>query len=472
MLKSIRADRATSQQLLTWAAAGLVAIACVVLARHPSIVKLAALLAITVAAALIRRPALGPYVLVFGALFVPLDIPTGTEVPLNAAVLAVAAMVAFWLVGIALRAESGLVASNVNRPYGLFLCAGLLSVIIGTAIWDPMVPRTRNFLIVQLAQWAIFALSGAAMWRLGKLARGAVSLQALTYRFLGAAGVLAILFVIPGSDRYLPVTFAIQRAPFWALLTGLALGQLLFNRPLSGAWRAFLVAILAAVVLYAFFDRRERLSNMVGVVAVAGVLLLLRWPHLSRPALVLLVGLAFVFHSQLYDFAGGNAKWDESGGSRLVLIGRVIEVSLRNPITGLGPAAYRSYARLKPLAYQNALWLDPLVNSHNNYVDLFSQLGVLGLGLFIWFAVSMIRLALRLRRRYRHGFESGYVNGMLACWCGALVIMLLADWILPFVYNIGFPGFQASILVWLFLGGLVALDSPVANEPELSQAAA
>lgn len=36
--------------------------------------------------------------------------------------------------------------------------------------------------------------------------------------------------------------------------------------------------------------------------------------------------------------------------------------------------------------------------------------------------------------------------------------MLLADWILPFVYNIGFPGFQASVLVWLFMGGLVALE--------------
>ena len=34
--------------------------------------------------------------------------------------------------------------------------------------------------------------------------------------------------------------------------------------------------------------------------------------------------------------------------------------------------------------------------------------------------------------------------------------MMMADWILPFVYNIGFPGFQASVLVWLFLGGMVA----------------
>ena len=43
----------------------------------------------------------------------------------------------------------------------------------------------------------------------------------------------------------------------------------------------------------------------------------------------------------------------------MALIGRVIEVTMRNPITGLGPAAYRSYARMTPLPYQRAYWLEP-----------------------------------------------------------------------------------------------------------------
>ncbi len=59
------------------------------------------------------------------------------------------------------------------------------------------------------------------------------------------------------------------------------------------------------------------------------------------------------------------------------------------------------------------------------------------------------------------GFATGYVNGVLAAWTGALALMLFADWI-PLalhVYNIGFGGFQASVLVWLLLGGLVARES-------------
>ncbi len=32
---------------------------------------------------------------------------------------------------------------------------------------------------------------------------------------------------------------------------------------------------------------------------------------------------------------------------------------MRNPITGLGPAAYRPYARMKPLQYERAFYALP-----------------------------------------------------------------------------------------------------------------
>jgi hypothetical protein len=81
------------------------------------------------------------------------------------------------------------------------------------------------------------------------------------------------------------------------------------------------------------------------------------------------------------------------------------------------------------------------------------------MALFLWFMAELGKLGWRLSHRYRDGFLGGYINGMLAAWGGSMVLMMFADWVLPFVYNIGFPGFQASALVWLFLGGLVAVDN-------------
>jgi len=220
-----------------------------------------------------------------------------------------------------------------------------------------------------------------------------------------------------------------------------------------------------AVLLYCFVLERETLSNLVGVVPVIGMLVWLRWPR-ARWTFVALAILTLLFLLPvIYNFAGGDTEWEVSGGSRLALSGRVVEVTLRNPITGLGPAAYRAYARMKPLLYEGAYWLDPLVNSHNNYVDLFAHVGILGLALFFWFSAQVIRLGWRLRTRFTEGFAAGFVNAMLAAWVGALVVMVFADWILPHVYNIGFPGFQASVLVWMFLGGLISLEQVARGIP-------
>ncbi len=121
-------------------------------------------------------------------------------------------------------------------------------------------------------------------------------------------------------------------------------------------------------------------------------------------------------------------------------------------------AAYRPMA-LSNSPVCNALWWEPRISSHNNYVDLFAHFGIVGLAIFIWFAIEVARLGLKLHARFTSGFAAGYVNAMLAAGASSLVIMLLADWILPFVYNIGFGGFQASVLMWLFMGGLVTLDN-------------
>ncbi len=447
----------------TWAAAAVVLLGAAFLGSRPSPRWLVLLGAGMGAVVLLQWPILGLLALVPAALVVPLEFGTGTAVAVNPATLLVPALFVLWLLDMVRQRDLRLVPSRTTRPLSLFLLAGLVSLLVGNALWDPAVPRSGSFTLVQLAQWAIFAFSAGAFWLTGNLVRDEVWLRRLTFLSLAVAGSVAIVFVLIGGVSLVShrvVTVALIRAPFWLLLAALAGGQLLFNRELSSGWRSFLVATLGAVLVYVFHLQREVASHWVGVAAVAGVLAWLRWPRLRWPVVVLLLVLAStgVLSSTIYDFAGGDAEWSESGGSRLALIGRVVEVTMRNPITGLGPAAYRSYARMRPLPYGRALWLEPNVSSHNNYVDLFSHIGLLGLGLFFWFAAELTRLGLRLRTQFTKGFAAGYVNAMLAAWAGALTLMLMADWILPFVYNIGFSGFQASVLVWLFLGGLVALE--------------
>jgi hypothetical protein len=469
MIRTLRSSNLTGR-LRTTLAALLVLLAAAYLGRRPSIIWLALMIAIISGVALLALPVLGLPVLVLASLVLPLEIGTGTDVKLNLAALLIPALFAIWVLDRVRRRSVRIARTRANVPLLLFLAASLFSLLIGRATWDPMVPVGDNFLLVQLAQWAIFAFSALAFWLAGNLIKDQRWLWRLTAIFFLIGGGLAILQMLPGGRQITAsiATIAIIRAPFWVLLTALAAGQLLFSRSLSIPWRVFLVLAVGASLFYAFVSQQDTASNWVGLTAALGTLTWLRFPRL-RWAVVLIIVILLALGQlapTIYQFAGGDTEWTVSGGSRVVLIQRVIEVTMRNPVTGLGPAAYRLYAGMKPLGYQNAFWITPRVNSHNNYVDLFAHGGMLGLLLFFWFAWEIARLGVSLRKRYAHGFSSGYVNGMLAAGVGALVIMAFADWILPFVYNIGFAGFQASVLLWLFMGGLVALENLGGGETE------
>ncbi len=419
-------------------------------------------------ALMLRRPVVGLALMVVVALFVPLELGTGTAVRLTAVALFIPLLLLVWLLDMARHRSSRLAASGANLPLLLFLLMGLISLLIGIATWDPLVPRSANFTLVQLSQWAIFVLSALAFWLTASLVKDEAQLERLTWLFLWLAGALAVVLVVVGAGNLVGrvTTVALIRPPFWALLAGLAGGQLLFNPTLARGKRFFLMLVVVATLFYSLVQQRESISNWIGVGSALAVLLWLRFPRLRGVivVLVLAAALAGVLFPTVYDFAGGDDEWQESGGSRLVLIERVVEVTMRNPITGLGPAAYRPYTSTKPLPYGRALWIVPQVNSHNNWVDLFSHVGLIGLGLFVWFVWEVIRSAQKVRTQAASGFRAGFANGMLAVWISALVLMMFADWILPFVYNIGFEGFPASALVWLYLGGIVALENIVPHD--------
>lgn len=412
---------------------------------------------------LLNNPNIGLLLVTFVALVVRTQFDTGTDVSLTSITLFIPFLGIIWFADMAVHRRLNFRPSRLNLPLFIFILMSLLSLIIGRVTWDPLVHRNKNFILVQMSQWGIFALSGLAFWLSANIIRNERDLERFTWSFLSVGGVLALLTVVIGVDTligdYLPI--AIIRPPFWILLTGLAAGQLLYNPKLSRWKVAFLISILMASFIYAFIQQRESVSNWIGVGVTLLMLLWIRYPRTKWIALLIVVVAAItgILWPTVYNFAGGDVEWQTSGRPRLVLIERVVEVTMRNPITGLGPASYRAYSGIEPLPYRNAIWTYPQVSSHNNWVDIFAQVGLLGVAIFLWFSISVIRSAANLGKKASNGFRRGFANGMLALWIGALSIMMLADWILPFVYNISFEGFPASALVWFFLGGIVALEN-------------
>ena len=191
----IRTLRNSSQagRLRTALAALLVLLAAAYLGRRPSMLWLGMLAAGIGGAALLALPVLGLPALVLASLVVPLEIGTGTDVKLNLAALLIPALAVVWLLDMARRRDVRIAPSRANLPLLLFLAASLLSLLIGRVTWDPTVPVGGNFLLVQLAQWAIFAFSALAFWLAGNLIKDTRWLWRLTALFLLVGGGLAIL---------------------------------------------------------------------------------------------------------------------------------------------------------------------------------------------------------------------------------------------------------------------------------------
>jgi hypothetical protein len=98
-------------------------------------------------------------------------------------------------------------------------------------------------------------------------------------------------------------------------------------------------------------------------------------------------------------------------------------------------------------------------STHNNYFDILAQTGVIGFTIFIAVIFSLLKVGRQTLRRYRgqRDFSEVFAAVTLSGVGGALVGMMLGDWVLPFAYNETIGGFDNAVLTWGMLGGMVAL---------------
>lgn len=437
------------------------------LCYRPSVRYLALLVGIELLLVLMRQPALGLVAMAVFCLALPLEVSTGTDVSLTPPVLLIPIVALAWLANGLQRRSLWLPSSRTILPLILFLCSSLLSLFAGNAFWNPVVPRAGNLILIQIAQWGLFVLSAAIYVGAGVLDKNIVWLQRATWAFLITAAIAVARYYVPvlsalGGASY---WFGADTSMFWVWLGALATGQLVFNRQLSSRLRFGLLALLLAATYISVFRMSGWLSGWGPfAVSVIGVLWLRLWRYNRRFALLVAVILTIAvvaFFPILFQHAGGVEEYETSWQGRLLLYKTVWNLVKTNPILGLGPANYRHYGFVQYLSLgpDRALYVHANISSHNNFIDIYAQTGIVGLFFFSWFLIALGRLAWRLSSSHpSQDFVDGYVQGALGGLAGTLVAMMLVDWFLPFVYNVGFSGFRTSSLAWMFLGGLVAIE--------------
>jgi len=402
----------------------------------------------------LRWPPLGLAALILTALIVPFAIGTGTQTSLNAVVLLLPLLTGLWLFDMIVRQRR--LALHPSRPILPLLGLALTAILAFLAGQLPWFPTASAPLRAQLGGLAIYLLAVAAFLLAAHQIPNIRWLQRLTWLFLALGGLYIAGRLIPGLGR---ITWRIFQpgstgSLFWIWLVALAFAQALFNRELGRAWRWLLFTLILAAFYIGFFQARAWASGWLPPLIAVIAIFWAAAPRLGLPATLFGIGVVALNLQRVLDaiLLGDNQY---SYVTRLAAWRILAEIVRANPLLGLGPANYYWYTPLFPI-----LGWYVSFNSHNQYVDLIAQTGLLGLFFYLWFFWEMLRLAWRLRTTVSPcGFAQAYVYGVFGGLVGTLAAGALADWVLPFPYNIGLTGFRASVLGWLFMGGLAVVET-------------
>jgi O-antigen ligase len=409
---------------------------------------LSIILGIGVTLVILRWPPLGLAMAISAGMVVPFLGPSG----LNVSVVLVALLLGLWLLNMAVRQRQlRLVSSPAVWLSLCFIVIALLAFGAGQLSWFTFAEHAP--MGAQLGGLAIIVLSVGAFLLAAHQIQDEKWLRAMVWSFLAIATVSILArSVLPQFGLSTQALFQPVGTMFWIWVVGHGVSQAFINHDLHPSMRiALLVLVLISfyVLLVQKFDDK---SGWVSALICVAVILGARWWRVGIALVVITLLSAGFLASQVVAFDSYSIS--TRADAWLIMV-QIIKVS---PLWGLGFANYYWYTPLFPIRGYAVNF-----NSHNNYLDIVAQTGLLGLLFFLLFIGYMGWLAWRLRHEMQSGFSRAYAYAALGGLVAMVVAAMLGDWVLPFFYNIGLNGFRSSVIGWLFLGGLASLETLVVS---------
>jgi hypothetical protein len=431
----------------------LIAILAFMASRRELILVLLLPISVGVVLAFLRWPSLGLVFAPLGGLVIPFVGPSG----LNVTMLMVALLLGLWLLDLIVkRRQSQLARSRTLWPLLSFLVVAVCSFGVGQLPWLTFAHHAP--LGAQLGGLAIIVLSAATFLLVGNQMQDLHWLSKMTWAFIavGAMSVLvrSVLPILGLSTRSL---FPQVGTVFYIWLVAMAFSQALLNGALHRVWRLVLGGLVLVVLYVLFILKFGEKSGWLSVFVCVAVIIAARsWrAGLALVPVVVVAGLYFWSRLVSVDEYSISTRFDA-----WIIMAQIIKI---NPLLGLGFANYYWYTPLFPIRGYAVSF-----NSHNNYVDIVAQTGLLGLFCVLWIFWEIGWLGWQLRERVPSGFARAYVYGTLGGLAAMVVAGMLGDWVLPFFYNIGLNGFRSSMVGWLFLGGLVSLEQMARSQKSIA----
>lgn len=390
-----------------------------------------------------------------------LGVGTGTETQISFTLLIILFLLALWLVRLFIvdRSFSSVRESPLNWPVLAWSVAVVISMIWGSYyVEEPVRWMMNDRLMPRLMSTLVMIVSPFAALIVLNFTRSIGQIRFFVWWFIiyGAAAAVVQLMASFGGIRPPIFLNLFGQLPSWVAI--LALGQFFYNDALSKPQR---IALLGITGVWAFIQYGLGISWISGWFPLfmgVGIVVFLS----SRKMFILVVLVGVVYLAMNMDFVESLLAEEtaESGDTRLEAWNTTFEMISKHYLFGMGPVGYFFYLTVYIGGFFQL--------SHNTYVDMIAQTGIVGFVIYLWMwgSIGWLTLKTYLIAPAR-GFRKGLATSLMAVWPVTMVVMLLGDWVIPFPYTQSLNGISYTIWPWLLVGITGALYYEMTHNPNL-----
>jgi O-antigen ligase len=387
----------------------------------------------------------GPVALLVTAAFIPVKLPTGTGSPLVASLMLAIGLVVLWILRMmVVDRRLALKPSLANLPALGFMVVTVVSLIWGNVLMDPSVTVPATFIFVQLGATSVMVISPAVTLMVGNVITSERQLKIMV-------GIMLLIGVIGLAENFLNVNLlTVIGGLTSAWVVALAFGLALFNDQINRYWKWLLFALVGLWFLWNLVLNINWYAGWLPGLVAVGVISVCRSKRLFLAFLVLVVVYVIIDYTPIMQNI--NFKQTNDGDTRLAAWTMNWTVTSQHLLLGTGPAGYA--------AYYMSLFPNQAMATHNNYIDIIAETGVIGTFFYLWLFGALVWQGFKVlqRLRGRRDFQEALAVSVFAGLIGCIVIMAFGDWMLPFAYTQTIAGFDYTVYSWLFIGALLALD--------------
>lgn len=350
-----------------------------------------------------------------------------------------------WIGRSVLAGRLKLVKSELNLPMLAIAIVAFASLVANNILRGTRELQFHQLIITQIAEVGLLGFSICAFFLTANVLKDAKWINMI---FIPVVLLGAYYTIFHAAGYESPIELA-WGGLILAMAVAFVYSRLLFSKPHRG--KAIILSILLAAMLYVAYREISWVSGWIAVNCVIIVISYYRskWFGIALVAIMLIA--LFVYPGIYYSIHEESAFGGDFDRFTIWKDAFTMFASV-NPILGVGPGNYHPYV------YQHStLWYggQTYTTAHSNYVQIASELGLIGLAVFLWVVIAAVIAGARSIRKAPENLRWLTIAATAIISAMALA-SFFGDYIFPSRGNNGILTFGTTVYTWLIMGAAVA----------------